>query len=78
MIWPQLLVILLTAGSMVFGLVALGFGWINYQAGGVAINIFWGCYNIVMLWTIVRAAVYRPPMDWEARPPAFLFPKTSA
>lgn len=78
LIWPQLLVIYLTALSMLFGAAALSTGRINYQAGGVAINIFWGCYNIVMLWTIVRAAVYRPPLGWQARPPAFLFPETGS
>ncbi len=78
LIWPQFLVILLTAFSILFGIAALSRGWVDYQAGGVAINIFWGCYNIVMLWTIVRAAVYRPPAGWEARPPAFLLPPNSA
>ncbi len=48
-------------------------GW-NLQVERILVNIFWGCYNIVMLSAIVRAAVYRPLADWKARPPEFLFP----
>jgi hypothetical protein len=39
----------------------------------VAVNIFWGGYNVAMLLPIVRAAVFRPPEGWMPRPPAFLF-----
>ena len=73
MAWPQLLIIWLTALAIVYGLFSFIVGW-NLQVEGIWVNIFWGCYNIVMLSAIVRAAVYKPPADWETRPPAFLFP----
>jgi hypothetical protein len=40
---------------------------------GAISNAVWGVYNIVMLAAIVKAAIYKPPSDWEARPPDFLF-----
>lgn len=73
LIRPQLLIVWLTALAIVYGLFSLVVGW-NLQVEGVLVNIFWGCYNIVMLSAIVRAAVYKPPAGWEARPPPFLFP----
>jgi cellulose synthase (UDP-forming) len=73
LVWPQLLIVWLTALAIVYGLFSLLVGW-NLQVGGVLVNVFWGFYNIVMLWAIVRAALYKPPAGWEARPPAFLFP----
>ncbi len=73
LVWPQLLVIGLTLAAIAFGLFAMAAGW-NRQPAGVLINVFWGIYNIFMLLSIVRAAVYRPPAGWKARPPDFLFP----
>jgi len=73
LVWPQLLIIWLTVLAAVYGLFSLIVGW-NLQVGGVLVNIFWGCYNIVMLLAIVRAAVYKPPASEEAHPPEFLFP----
>ena len=73
LVWPQLLIVWLTALAIVYGLFSLVAGW-NLQVEGTLVNIFWGCYNIVMLSAIVRAAVYKPPAGWEARPPTFLFP----
>ena len=73
LIRPQLLIVWLTALAIGYGLFSFVVGW-NLQVEGVLVNIFWGCYNTVMLSAIVRAAVYRPPAGWEARPPAFLFP----
>jgi len=73
LIRPQLLIVWLTALAIMYGLFSFIVGW-NLQVEGTLVNIFWGCYNIVMLSAIVRAAVYKPPASWEARPPAFLFP----
>jgi cellulose synthase (UDP-forming) len=74
LVWPQALVICLTV-------IAIGYGLAAYIAGrysdlnGILINVVWGCYNIWMLWAIVRAAFYRLPADWDPQPPAFLFPE---
>jgi len=73
LVWPQLLIVWLTVLAIVYGLFSFIVGW-NLQVEGLLVNIFWGCYNIVMLSAIVRAAAYKPPADWEARPPKFLFP----
>jgi cellulose synthase (UDP-forming) len=77
LVWPQALLIGLTAAS-------LGYGFLAYATGslpslsGVLINTMWGGYNVWMLSAIVRAAVYQPPDDWDPQPPAFLFPETEA
>lgn len=74
LVWPQLLVIGLTALAIVFGIYSMAVGSATYIAG-VFVNIFWGSYNIFMLLVIVKAALYKPPAGWQARPPDFLFPK---
>jgi cellulose synthase (UDP-forming) len=74
LVWPQALLIGLTVASV-------GYGFLSYAIGaeaglnGVLINTLWGGYNVWMLSAIVRAAVYRPPDDWNPQPPAFLFPE---
>jgi cellulose synthase (UDP-forming) len=73
LIWPQLLILCLTVLAIAYGLGSCLVGW-DPWTGAILVSIFWGCYNITRLWAIVRAAVYRPPAGWEARPPAFLFP----
>jgi cellulose synthase (UDP-forming) len=77
LVWPQALLIGLTAASIGYGFVAYAIG-ARTNLAGILINTLWGGYNIWMLSAIVRAAVYRPPDDWEPRPPAFLFPGTEA
>jgi cellulose synthase (UDP-forming) len=75
LVWPQALLIGLTVAS-------IGYGFLLYaidgvvDLNGVLINVLWGGYNVWMLSAIVRAAVYRPPDDWDPQPPAFLFPET--
>lgn len=73
LVWPQALVIWLTGLAIAYALLAFAFGW-NQQWEGLVINIFWGCYNILMLSIIVRAAVYEAPKEWQPAPPAFLPP----
>lgn len=77
LVWPQLLVAWLTIIAVLFGLFSYLVGW-NLQVEGVFVNIFWGVYNIVMLFGIIRAAVYTPPKDWSPEPPAFLFSSSSS
>jgi cellulose synthase (UDP-forming) len=77
LIWPQLLIVCLTALAVGYGLLSCIAGW-NPWTGAILVSIFWGCHNISRLWAIVRAAVYRPPAGWEARPPAFLFPNSGS
>lgn len=77
LVWPQLLVIWLTSLAILYGVLAFALGW-NQQWEGLLVNIFWGCYNILMLSAVVRAAVYEPPAGWKPAPPAFLFSSHSA
>jgi cellulose synthase (UDP-forming) len=72
LVWPQITIIALTFLAIAYGgyLFAVGSGG---PLLGASLNAFWGAYNIAMLLPIVRAAVYRFPKDWQARPPAFLF-----
>jgi len=71
LVWPQIATIALTALAIGYGCYALVFSAQGTPAG-VAMNVFWGGYNIAMLLPIVRAAVFRPPEGWTPRPPAFL------
>lgn len=73
LVWQQLLITSLTALACIYGLFSWLAGW-NVQTTGIFVNIFWGCYNIILLSSIIKAAMYKPPLDWEARPPDFLFP----
>ena len=71
LVWPQLLVIGLTILAMGYGIWGLTFAARGTLAS-VAMNVFWGSYDVAMLLPIVRAAVFRPPEGWKAEPPAFL------
>ncbi len=69
-VWPQIAIVILT-------LISFAFGIHTYLTGtmiplpGLLVNIFWGCYNILMLSGIITAAFYQPPSDWHASPPEF-------
>jgi cellulose synthase (UDP-forming) len=71
LVWPQLLVIGLTILAIVYGLVSWLGGW-NPTIGPILFSAFWGCYNIVMLSIIVRAAAYKPPAGWAPQAPGTL------
>jgi cellulose synthase (UDP-forming) len=68
LVWPQLAIITLTALAICYGVYALVFQSQGTPMG-VAMNVFWGGYNVAMLSPIVRAAVFRPPEGWNPRPP---------
>lgn len=72
LVWPQILIVGLTIAAMLFGVFSYLVGW-SSQLDGLMVNIFWGCYNILTLSAIIRAAVYKPPANWSAKPPDFLF-----
>jgi len=75
LVWPQIVVIALTAIAICYGVYAF-----LYQSRGslasLSMNVFWGAYNVAMLAPIVRAAVFRPPRGWEPRPPPFLLARS--
>jgi cellulose synthase (UDP-forming) len=74
LVWPQLLIVCATVLAMVYGSVVLALGGPR-SLGATLVSVFWGVYNVLMLSAILRAAVYRPPASWQARPPDFLFPE---
>ena len=70
LVWPQILIIVLTISAIVFGFWGYYTG-MDYQLNGVLINTFWGVYNCVMLSALVKAAVYKPPEGWKVQTPVF-------
>jgi cellulose synthase (UDP-forming) len=76
LIWPQLTVIFLASLGILYGIYQLSFGGLS-NTFGILINIFWCGYNIVLLSTMVRAALYKPPANWSPSPPEFLFPTSN-
>jgi cellulose synthase (UDP-forming) len=64
----QIGVIILTVAGLAFAVAGLAMGR-RADYFGVLVNAFWGCFNVYQLLTIVRAARYSPPADWDPRPP---------
>lgn len=59
---PQLALMALTALAIVVGLGRMALGMVE-EPGPILVNVFWGCYNLVMLSVVVEAATYQPPED---------------
>ena len=64
----QIFVIALTAASLGFAIAGLASGRRDDYLG-LFVNAFWGCYNVMQLSVIVRAALYSPPRGWNPQPP---------
>jgi len=58
LVWPQILFVLITVIAILFHTTKIILGE-NVEMTGFIINTFWGIYNIVMLQSIIRAAVYK-------------------
>lgn len=71
LVWSQLVIIGLTIVAIAYGLVSWFGGW-NHELAATLFSTFWGCYNIVMLSAIVRAATYKPPAGWVPQVPGTL------
>jgi cellulose synthase (UDP-forming) len=70
----QILAVALSIGGSVYCFSAYMLGRpINLP--GMIVNIFWAVYNSVMLLNIIKAAVYRLPEGWEAKPPEHIVPR---
>lgn len=57
---PQLLMMALIVASMIYGLTRLALGYTD-ETLATFINVFWSCYNLVMLSVVIEAATYTPP-----------------
>jgi hypothetical protein len=45
---------------MIYGLTRLALGYTD-ETLATFINVFWSCYNLVMLSVVIEAATYTPP-----------------
>jgi cellulose synthase (UDP-forming) len=59
---PQLIMMGLIVLSVVYGSVRLALGTTD-DVAGFLVNVFWSCYNLVMLSVVIVAATYAPPGD---------------
>ncbi|MCC6454622.1 MAG: glycosyltransferase [Caldilineaceae bacterium] len=62
---PQLVMMGLIVLSVVYGSVRLALGMTD-DVAGFLVNVFWSCYNLVMLSVVIVAATYAPPSDGAA------------
>lgn len=65
---PQLAVILLLIGAVVFGLARLALG-LSAEGIPILVNVFWVCYDLILLSVVIDAALYQPN-DLPDAPPA--------
>ena len=63
----QLFIILISCGASLYSIILIVSGT-AYAPLGLGINIFWAIYNSIVLSTIVRAAIFTLPENWNPRP----------
>jgi cellulose synthase len=59
LVWPQLLIMALLLIAILYGLGRLALG-LTEDGVPILVNVFWGCYDLVMLSAVIDAALYRP------------------
>ncbi|WP_414566244.1 MULTISPECIES: glycosyltransferase [unclassified Anabaena] len=59
LIWPQLVVFILTILGMLWSLVRFGMGTLN-TPGVYLLNGAWAIYNLSLIWAIINASVWQP------------------
>ena len=59
---PQLIAMALLAGSAMVGLARLALG-LTGEGVPILVNIFWICYDLLMLSVVIDAATYAPPTE---------------
>ena len=62
LVWPQLSVIALTLLGVIYAWSGYLLGNLSYGFDGLFLNTFWGGVNIVAMFGIVGAAVWKPPV----------------
>lgn len=65
---PQLFMMGLITVAMLYGLARLALG-LTDQVVPILVNVFWSCYNLLMLSVVLEAATYQPPDEAPAVPP---------
>ncbi|MFN6476699.1 glycosyltransferase [Nostoc sp. DedQUE07] len=62
LVWPQLVVFILTILGMLWSLYQFAIGHLNNPDVHL-LNSAWAIYNLLLLWAIVRASVWQPPKE---------------
>ncbi|MEH2087749.1 glycosyltransferase [Nostoc sp.] len=62
LVWPQLVVFILTILGMLWSLYQFAIGHLN-NLDVHLLNGAWAIYNLLLLWAIIRASVWQPPKD---------------
>ncbi|MEH2357920.1 glycosyltransferase [Nostoc sp.] len=64
LVWPQLVVFILTILGMLWSLYQFAIGHLNNPDVHL-LNGAWAIYNLLLLWAIIRASVWQPPKEVE-------------
>ena len=59
-VWPHILIFLLTAGGIAFSLTAYYMEYGAYYLNAIVLNIFWGLNNMMALLGIIKSAFWKP------------------
>ncbi|WP_392534857.1 glycosyltransferase [Nostoc sp. C117] len=62
LVWPQLLVFILTIAGILWSIYRFAIGHLDYPEVHL-INSVWAIYNLLLLSAIVRASVWQPPKE---------------
>ncbi|PHM11328.1 glycosyltransferase [Nostoc sp. 'Peltigera malacea cyanobiont' DB3992] len=62
LVWPQLVIFILTILGMLWSLYQFAIGHLN-NLDVHLLNSAWAIYNLLLLWAIIRASVWQPPKE---------------
>ncbi|MEH2285841.1 glycosyltransferase [Nostoc sp.] len=62
LVWPQLVIFILTILGMLWSLYQFAIGHLNNPEVHL-LNGAWAIYNLLLLWAIIRASVWQPPKE---------------
>ncbi len=62
LVWPQLVIFVLTIFGILWSLYRLALGNLNYPEVHL-LNGAWAIYNLLLLSAIIRASVWQPPKE---------------
>lgn len=66
LVWPQLVIIILTIAGLIFAWVSYLFFYSDHNLDALLVNTFWGINNVLALMGIVMAAFWKPEHVTEA------------
>ncbi|RCJ36521.1 cellulose synthase [Nostoc minutum NIES-26] len=62
LVWPQVVIFILTILGILWSLYRFAIGQLNYPEVHL-LNGAWAIYNLLLLWAIIRASVWQPPKE---------------